>query len=71
MLLRECELNKPYIIQSIKSIKNNYQLQLFSRGFVSGMKIQVLSKGNIMIVKVLNTTYGLNADIYNNIFVKD
>lgn len=52
-------------------MRDNYHLYLFPRGFISGNTIQVLSKGNIMIVKVLNSKYGINSEIYNNVFVEE
>lgn len=52
-------------------MRDNYHLHLFPRGFIPGNTIQVLSKGNIMIVKVLNSKYGINSEIYNNVFVEE
>lgn len=71
MLLKDCQINKSYIIQYIKNMRDNYHLHLFPRGFIPGNTIQVLSKGNIMIVKVLNSKYGINSEIYNNVFVEE
>jgi Fe2+ transport system protein FeoA len=70
MTLKDCELNKTYIVEGI-NMDNKYNFnKICSLGILPGAEITVIRKKPIILFKISNAVFGIDATLANNIYVK-
>ena len=71
MNISRCELQKEYLIESIKAQEEGMQDFLFTLGCYPGEKIQLISKlASIYVINIKNARYSIDKDLAEAIRLK-
>jgi Fe2+ transport system protein FeoA len=71
MTLKDCDLDKTYIVQEI-NMDNKYNFnKICSLGILPGAEIRVIRKNPLILFKISNTTFAIDFRLAEHIYVKD
>lgn len=70
MTLKDCELNKTYIVEGINMENKHNFNKICSLGILPGAEITIIRKNPIILFKISNSTFGIDSTLANNIYVK-
>jgi Fe2+ transport system protein FeoA len=70
MTLKDCELNKTYIIEGINMENKNNFNKICSLGILPGAEITVIRKNPIILFKISQSIFGIDSNLSNSIYVK-
>lgn len=70
MTLKDCELNKTYIVEGI-NMENRYNFnKICSLGILPGAEITVIRKKPIILFNISHSTFGIDTTLAENIYIK-
>jgi Fe2+ transport system protein FeoA len=70
MTLKDCELNKTYIVEGINMDNKNNFNKICSLGILPGAELTVIRKKPIILFTISHSTFGIDTTLANNIYVK-
>lgn len=71
MTLKDCELNKTYIVQDI-NMDNKYHFnKICSLGILPGAEITVIRKTPLILFKISHATFAIDLSLAAHIYVKN